>query len=88
MPPRIQKLLEDIRDSAEFVLDQTSRVSADSYGQDRVMRQAVERNFEIIGEAVNRLRKLDPDIASRISHAQHRSSLSGNVLIHGYDFDR
>jgi uncharacterized protein with HEPN domain len=40
-----------------------------------MLRQAVERNFEIIGEAVGRLVRLDPDTAARIS-SHRRSSTS------------
>jgi uncharacterized protein with HEPN domain len=47
-------------------------------------RQAVERNFEIIGEAVNRLRKRNPSVAERLS-AHNRIVGLRNVLIHGYD---
>jgi uncharacterized protein with HEPN domain len=34
------------------------------FKQDRMLRQAVERNFEIIGEAIRRLEKDDPETAA------------------------
>jgi uncharacterized protein with HEPN domain len=83
MQPKTQKLLDDIRDAAAFILDRTRGLSAESYKNDRLLRQAVERNFEIIGEAVSRLRKSDPSVASGISNADHIVAFR-NVLIHGY----
>lgn len=44
----------------------------------------MERNFEIIGEAVNRLSTYDPDIAKQIARASQIVAFR-NVLIHGYD---
>lgn len=38
------KLLEDIRDAAEFILGLTRDESLESYRADRVVRQTVERN--------------------------------------------
>jgi hypothetical protein len=47
----------------------------EDYKCDRMLRQTIERNFEIIGEAVNRLVQHDPDAAARIgSHG--KSSIS------------
>ena len=67
-----------------FVLQVTRNKSVDDYRGDRLLRQAVERSFEIIGEAVDRLAKLDPDIAARISDYQQIIAFR-NLLIHGYD---
>lgn len=84
MPPKIPKYLDDIRDAAQFVLDLVRARSLDDYRSDRVLRQTVERNFEIIGEAINRIAKLDPDTAARIGDYP-RIIAFRNVLTHGYD---
>jgi uncharacterized protein with HEPN domain len=49
-----------------------------------LLRSAVERQFIIIGEALNRLDKLDAAIASQITDC---SKIIGfrNVLVHGYE---
>ena len=60
MESKSPKLLEDVRDAAAFVRQACQDKRLDNYRQDRLLRQAVERNFEIIGEAVGRLAKLDP----------------------------
>jgi uncharacterized protein with HEPN domain len=84
MHARSPKLLEDIRDSAAFVCEVTQGRTLAQYSADRLLRQAVERNFEIIGEAVRRLAQVDPDSAERI--AQYPQIIAfRNILIHGYD---
>ena len=47
-----------------------------------MLRAAVERHFEIIGEALNRLGKVRPEIAARISEIERAIALR-NRLIHG-----
>jgi uncharacterized protein with HEPN domain len=84
MERKTAKLLEDIRDAAAFVRQATESKTLDDYRQDRLLRQAVERNFEIIGEAVGRLAKSDPDTAAKIGDYQQIIAFR-NVLIHGYD---
>jgi uncharacterized protein with HEPN domain len=84
MQPKTPKLLEDIRDGCAFILDSTANLTLDEFRTDRMRSQAVERNFEIIGEALNRLARSDPDVASRISDYPQIISFR-NVLIHGYD---
>jgi len=82
MESKSPKLLEDIRDAAAFVRHATANKTLDDYRGNRLLRQAVERNFEIIGEAVGRLAKLDPTTAARIG--QHQRIISfRNLLIHG-----
>ena len=49
------KLLKDIRDAAQYIIDRTANDTLDSFRGDRDVRQIAERNFEIIGEAVRRL---------------------------------
>jgi len=84
MHPRSPKLLEDIRDAAAFVVEVARGRSLDDYGRDRLLRQAVERNFEIKGEAVRRLAHSDPATAARIREVPQIIAFR-NVLIHGYD---
>lgn len=47
------------------------------------MRAAVERQFEIIGEALGQLAKLDPEMAAQIS--EHRRIIAfRNIPVHGW----
>lgn len=83
-PERTPRTLEQIKDSVVFVMTTTDGKTLADYSDDRLLRQAVERNLEIIGEAIGRLRRDDADTASRLSEHE-RIVAFRNVLIHGYD---
>ena len=74
MQPEAPKLLEDIRAAAAYILDKTDGKTLDQYLADDLLRPAVERHFEIIGEALNRLGKHDPASLEQIpeSRPDHR----------------
>lgn len=77
-------LRKEIRDSAGFIAEDTAGLTFEAFERDRRSRQLVERNFEIIGEAVNRLRRHDPELAERIS-AYREVIEFRHALIHGDD---
>lgn len=52
------------------------------YVKDNKTRRAIERNLEIIGEAVNRITKVDP--AFSLTNAQKIIG-TRNRIVHGYD---
>lgn len=81
---RTVRTLDQVRDSVSFVMSVTEGKALAEYSGDRLLRQAVERNLEIVGEAVGRLRRDDPGTASRLSEHE-RIVAFRNVLIHGYD---
>ena len=84
MRPDTAKWLEDVRSSAAFILGAVEGKGLADYESDALLRAAVERHFEIIGEAMNRLARHDPDTAARIGD-HPRIIAFRNVLIHGYD---
>lgn len=78
-----RKLLTDIQVAVSSIDDhlQHKRDFA-LYCKDKTMRRAVERELEIIGEAVSKLLKINPGIA--ISYARLIIDLR-NKVIHAYD---
>jgi uncharacterized protein with HEPN domain len=84
MHPKSLTLLDDIAEAAAFIVTHTASVSFVDYRSDRLLRSAVERNFEIIGEALLRLEHLDRSTAGRI---KDHGKIIGfrNRLVHGYD---
>ena len=82
-PPSI-KSLRDIVTAGDLILVHTAGRSLADYEADAFFRAGVERCFEVIGEALNRLQRTDPAVADRISGLRGIIGFR-NVLAHGYD---
>lgn len=79
-----QKYLYDIMDCCEFLLKFTKDKTVKDYESDRAFRSAVERELQIIGEAINQLDNVSPKTAAKIS--EYRNIIGfRNILVHGYD---
>lgn len=75
--------LWDAREAAGVILEFVTGKTFEDYMGDRLLRSAVERQFEIIGEALNQLCKIEPQWANRIPDVPQIIAFR-NVLIHGY----
>lgn len=79
-----QKYLYDMLSSCEFIRGFTTGKSVDDYNDDRAFRSAVQRELQIIGEALIQLDKVAPELAARIP--EYRNIIGfRHVLVHGYD---
>jgi uncharacterized protein with HEPN domain len=79
----VQKYLYDIQQAAKLLTQFSQGKSFDDYTKEAMLRSAVERQFEIIGEALSKLSKIDPACAERISEYQ-RIIAFRNIVIHRY----
>ena len=84
MNDEIRKNLVDILQAAEEIQIFTNSLNFKSYQESIITQRAVERDFEIIGEALTRIRKIDEDFIDNISE-HHRIIGFRNILIHGYE---
>jgi uncharacterized protein with HEPN domain len=85
MPHRKEKLLLDLRISCEEILEFSKAKSFDEFIRDRLLQLGLEREFEIIGEALWRLSRIDPEnIETKIPDFRKIIGFR-NILAHGYD---
>ncbi|CAN7252146.1 DUF86 domain-containing protein [Pseudorhodoferax sp. LjRoot39] len=83
MSPDAAKYLWDVEQAAAKTLRFVEAKSFDDYMTDELLRSAVERQLEIVGEALTQLRKADPATAARIPDLSKAVALR-NILIHAY----
>lgn len=83
MSRRLEKYLYDVLRAAEAIRQFTAGKDFDEYRADLLLRSAVERQFEIIGEALSQLRRLDAGMVEKIKASRQAIGLR-NILIHGY----
>ena len=83
MRPEARALLWDIERAAAAIDQFVAGLDSSAYANSDLIHSAVERKFEIIGEALNRLAKAHPGIAGRIPRLREIIAFR-NVLVHGY----
>ena len=79
----VRGYLWDISKAAQAISFFVDGIDSVTYAETALIHSAVERKFEIIGEALNLLSKIDPEIMERIPESKKIISFR-NVLIHGY----
>lgn len=83
MDIEIKKFLFDIQESIDSIHKYLGdKRDFKAYMADKMLRRAIEREFEIIGEAMNRIERLDSTL--EISSKRQIISMR-NRVIHGYD---
>ena len=81
--PDVRKFLHDIKTASDLIEEFVRGKTIDDYLADPMLRSAVERQFEIIGEALNQSSRVDTGLLDRITDAR-RIVAFRNRLIHGY----
>lgn len=79
-----EKYLYDMLSSCRFLLEFTEGRTVNDYIDERPFRSALERELQIIGEALIQLEKIAPEVADKIP--EYRNIIGfRHVLVHGYD---
>ena len=84
MKSEIKKYLYDILEAAKDIENFVEKMNFSEYEKNSLLIAGVERKFEIIGEALNKIKSIDNKFIERIS--EHRRIIGfRNILAHGYD---
>lgn len=76
--------LHDILQAAGAVKSFVTGKSFIDYSSEELLRSGVERKLEIMGEALNRIKRDEPELLASIR--DYRDVISfRNILVHGYD---
>ncbi len=80
---QIARYLWDAKTAIDDIVQFTTGKDLNDYLGDRMLRAAVEREFQIIGEALVGLRRLDPTVAATIPDLP-RIIAFRNIVVHAY----
>lgn len=75
--------LWDVREAGFDIQSFIGQMSQEAYIGSALVQSATERKFEVIGEALNQLAKVDGALASRVPDLAQIVAFR-NLLIHGY----
>ncbi len=75
--------LWDAKAAADAIAEFTDGKTIEDYKADAMLRSAVERKFEIVGEALGQLARHDREAAEKVPDHE-RIVAFRNLLIHGY----
>jgi len=84
MTPEARKRLLDAAEACAAIAEFTQGKDFAAYERDRILRSAVERQFEIVGEALGRAGESDESLERLIPELPRIVALR-NRIIHGYD---
>ena len=84
MPHEIKKYFYDIQQAIQEIEDFLENRTYEEFKETSLLQSAVERQFEIIGEVLYRIRRIDKNFLSKITDA-HKIIGFRNVIAHGYD---
>lgn len=84
MQPDARKYLFDALNACEAITSFTQEVLLTEYSANLLLRSAVERQFEILGEAFNHLDSVEPEYRHQYPDIGKIIGMR-NRIIHGYD---
>lgn len=84
MKAEARERLAHALEACEAIAQFTAGKSRDDYLADALLRSAVERQIEIIGEALQRATQLDETVNEKIPELRRIVGMR-NRIIHGYD---
>lgn len=76
--------LHDVRCAGCAIRDFVAGKTFADYVSDELLRSAVERKFQIMGEALTRIKREEPALIERIRDGNSIIAFR-NILVHGYD---
>jgi len=81
------KSLYDMQQACQLMVAFLAGKTLSDYESDPLLRSGVERQLMILGEALNRLKKVEPTLITLITDSRQIIAFR-NILVHGYDIIR